>query len=159
MAVLIRPARLEDAVALQRHCYPGASLEDVEDYLAWCLRRTPRGHILRLVAEVDGQAVGNAQLTVWESRGEIGSIVVGEGYRRRGLARRLITALVAEARRRGLPALEIAVRQDQPAIQDFYRGLGFEPLEGGDAGGIKSGLSHPACPEPVIHLWMWLQGR
>jgi ribosomal protein S18 acetylase RimI-like enzyme len=159
MEVSIRPARLEDAVALQRHCYPGASLGDVEDYLAWCLRRASRGHITRLVAEVDGQAVANAQLTVWKDRGEIGSVVVGEEYRRRGLARRLITDLIAEARRRDLPALEIAVRQDRPSIVAFYRGLGFEPLAGEDVGGIKNGLSHPACSEPVIHLWMWLQSR
>ena len=62
---IIRPATLEDAEALHRHCYTDSSLDDVRDYLAWCLRQAQKGKIARLVAEVNGQAVGNAQLTVW----------------------------------------------------------------------------------------------
>jgi GNAT superfamily N-acetyltransferase len=92
--VLVRPARLGDAEALQRHCYPEASLDDVRDYLAWCLRQG-KGRILRLVAEVDGQAVGNAQLTVWGQVGEIGSLVVAEAHRQHGVARKMLAALIA----------------------------------------------------------------
>ena len=154
MQAIIRPARLEDAEALQRGCYSGTALEDVRDYLAWCLRQGEKGRIVRLVAEVDGRAVANAQLTVWGERGEIGSLVVAQAFRRRGLARQLVTALIAQGRRRGLANLEISVRQSQPHILEFYRQMGFETVEA-----QKNGLSHPACSEPIVQLWMRLPGR
>jgi ribosomal protein S18 acetylase RimI-like enzyme len=150
----LRPLRREDAGALQRNCYADAPLEDVQDYVAWCLHPARQIWITRLVAEVDGEVVGNAQLTVWGEKGEIGSVVVGETFQRQGLARRLITALIDEAQERGLVELEIRVRHDQPIIADFYQRLGFVPLEA-----QKNGLSHPARPEPALRLRMRLQGR
>jgi ribosomal protein S18 acetylase RimI-like enzyme len=147
--MLIRPARLEDAEALHHHCYPEASLDDVREYLAWCLRQAEKGRILRLVAEVDGQAVGNAQLTVWEQVGEIGSVVVSEAYRRRGLAKRLLTALIVEARQRGLVALELGVSEEQAGILAFYQRVGFRRSQ--DQTGR---LSHPSSPEPTVQLRM-----
>jgi GNAT superfamily N-acetyltransferase len=156
---IIRPARLDDAEALHRNCYPEHSLDDVREYLAWCLRQAGKGWIVRLVAEVDAQAVGNAQLTVWRQRGEIGSLVVTPVYRRRGLARRLVTALIEEADRRGLESLEIAARACQPAIVAFYERLGFERLEGADEPrarepGKKNGLFHPASTDLTVLLRM-----
>jgi GNAT superfamily N-acetyltransferase len=172
LEAIIRPARLDDAGALQRHCYPDHALEDVQGYLAWCLRQAEKGRIVRLVAQVDGQAVGNAQLTVWGQEGEIGSLVVGQGYRRRGLATRLLTELIAEAARRDLVALEISVCGCQPAILAFYEKLGFQqvvqPGESSrhrsramEAGGgdKRKGLSHPARPGPVVQCRMLLSGR
>ena len=169
MEAIIRPARLDDAGALQRHCYPEHTLDDVQDYLAWCLRQAEKGWIVRLVAQVDGQAVGNVQLTVWGQAGEIGSLVVGEGYRQHGLAAQLLTELIAEAKRRELVALEISVSARQPAILSFYEKLGFQQVvpPGGasrtghratEAGGgaKKDGLSHPARPGPVVQCRMLL---
>jgi ribosomal-protein-alanine N-acetyltransferase len=167
MEASIRPARLEDADALHRHCHPDQTLEDVEDYLAWCLRQADRGRIVRLVAEVDGQVVGNAQLTVWGLEGEIGSLVVAEGYRRRGLARRLLAGLIIEAEQRDLAVLEIRVCTCQPAILAFYERLGFHRVEQpgefsehnpqavrhGDAD-TKNGLSHPVRPGPIVQCRM-----
>jgi ribosomal protein S18 acetylase RimI-like enzyme len=147
--VLIRPARLKDAEALQRHCYPEANLDDVRDYLAWCLRQAKKGRILRLVAEVDGQAVGNAQLTVWGQVGEIGSLVVTEAHRQHGIARELLAALIAEARRRGLVGLELSASEEQPAILAFYQRMGFRRIED-----QKERLSHPGSPETTVQLRM-----
>jgi len=143
-----------DAGALKRACYPDTPLEDVQDYVTWCLHPSRQSWIARLVVEVDGEVVGNAQLTVWDQVGEIGSVVVVPAYRRQGLARRLITALTAEAQARGLAELEIWVRQDQPAIEGFYQQMGFLPCQA-----PKNGLSHPARPEPAIRLRMQLRGR
>jgi GNAT superfamily N-acetyltransferase len=157
MEAIIRPARLDDAEALHRNCYPEHSLDDVREYLGWCVRQAGRGWIVRLVAEVDDQAVGNAQLTVWKQGGEIGSLVVAPGYRQRGLARRLVTALMEEADRRGLESLEIAASARQPAIVAFYEGLGFARVEGtveplGLAAGKKNGLFHPASLDLTVLL-------
>ena len=164
MDVIIRPARLDDAKALHRHCYPEYSFDDVRDYLTWCLRQADKGWIVRLVAEVDGQAVGNAQLTLWRQNGEIGSLVVAPDYRRRGLARRLLTALIEEADRRGLEALEICADERTPSIVAFYRRLGFDRVEGTEEqrsvdAEKKSGLFHPALPDLTVRLRMLRCGR
>jgi ribosomal protein S18 acetylase RimI-like enzyme len=145
MRCTIRQACLADAESLHRHCYPEARLEDVREYLAWCLRQAEKGWIVRLVAEIEGQAVGNVQLTVWAERGEIGSLIVGQAYRQQGLARRLLTALIDQARQMDLAALELEVSEDQPAIVAFYQRLGFS--EPG-----KKRLSHSASSESVVLL-------
>lgn len=147
----IRPARLADAEALHRHCYPGLTLGAVRDYLAWCLRQAERGRIVRLVADLDGQAVGNVQLTAWGEVGEIGSLVVGASFRRQGLAGKLLAAAIAKARQAGLRAVEIGVQADQPAILDFYRRMGFQPERG-----LKRELSHSRSPAPLLQLRMQL---
>ena len=161
MEATIRPARLDDAGALQRHCYPESSVGDVRDYLAWSLRQAEKGRILRLVAEVEGHAVANAQLTVWGQNGEIGSLVVAQGYRRRGLATRLLRELIDEARQRELATLEISVCDCQPAILGFYQRLGFRRTRSSHDPPIvdrdkKGGLSHPVRPGRVVQLRMLL---
>lgn len=150
-AATIRPALSGDAEALHRHCYPDATLETVGEYLAWCVRQADQGRIVRLVAEVDGQAVGNVQLTVWGSLGEIGSLVVGPSFRRRGLARLLLAAAIEEARRCGLWAVELSTQSEDAALLAFYRSLGFQPEFG-----AKKELSHPGSPAPILLLRMQL---
>lgn len=161
MEVIIRPARMDDAEAVHRHCYPHHDLDDVRDYLAWCLRQAEKGWIVRLVAEVDGQAVGNVQLTVWGQTGEIGSLSVGKHYRQRGLARRLLAAGIEEAKQRGLSALEISVEESQTAILAFYQELGFRQVGDPQAEqpDKKSGLFHSARPGFGIQLRMLLSGN
>ncbi len=151
--VVIRPARLEDADPLQRGCYPEASADEVRGYLAWCLRQAEKGRLIRLVAEVEGQVVGNVQLTVWGQEGEIGSLVVAEAFRRQGIARRLLTELIGEARQRGLKAVEVGVAERDRAVQAFYRRLGFHPVPG-----TQKRLSRSISPEPIVHLRMQLCG-
>ncbi len=153
MRTIIRLAHLDDAEALHQTCYPEYRLEDVRDYLAWCLRQAEKGRIVRLVAEVEGQAVGNAQLTIWGKDAEIGSLVVAESFRRRGLARRLLIKLIVEAKRRGLVVLEISAAESQPAIVAFYQRLGFCRTTQSTSQGGKKELSHP---EPVVLLRMLL---
>ncbi len=161
MAATIRPACLEDAQALHRHCYPDHEYGDVRDYLAWCLRQADKGWIVRLVAEVDGQAVGTAQLTQWGHRGEIGSLVVAPDYRRRGIGRQLLAALIEEAERRGLDPLDIRASEGHPFLVAFYQRLGFCRVEGAEEPRasepeMKSGPFHP---DRTVLLRMLRSGR
>lgn len=150
---IIRAARLDDAEALHRHCYPEHTAGDVRDYLAWCLRQAEKGRIVRLVAEIEGQAVGNAQLTIRGQEGEVGSLVVARDFRRRGLARRLLTELIAEAKQRKLATLEIGADQRQPGILAFYQRMGFRRIPPITDPGKKE---EPSYPEPVVLLRMLL---
>jgi ribosomal protein S18 acetylase RimI-like enzyme len=148
---IIRPARLEDAERLHLGCYPEASFAEIYSYLEWCLRPSQEGRIARLVVEVDGQIVGNIQLTVWGQTGEIGSLVVAPAYRLQGIGRRLLSEAIRLARQRNLASLEIAVRQDEPSVLAFYRQQGFRPHPD-----TEGGLSHSASLEPVVQLRMHL---
>jgi GNAT superfamily N-acetyltransferase len=136
---------------LHRQCYPEASFDDVYDYLAWCLRQTEKGRIFRFVAVIEGQAVGNIQLTVWGDMGEVGSLMVAEQFRRKGLAAQLLTTAITKAKNCGLAALEISVEKRQLPILSFYERAGFHQI-----GETKKGLSHLTSPEPIVHLRMAL---
>lgn len=60
--------------------------------------------------------------------GDIQTIAVAPHARRRGLGRRLMLALIAEARRRGAREVFLEVRADNPGAQTLYRDLGFEEI-------------------------------
>ena len=72
--VSLRPARQTDAFDLHRNCFPEQTLDEVRDYLRWCLAQHARGRIVRLVAEADGQVIANGQLALLHDRGEIGKL-------------------------------------------------------------------------------------
>jgi N-acetylglutamate synthase-like GNAT family acetyltransferase len=61
-------------------------------------------------------------ITLERSRGmdTVNWMSVAEPWRRQGIARRLVEALEAEARRRGVPRLYLTAR-----IPGFYRELGY----------------------------------
>jgi ribosomal protein S18 acetylase RimI-like enzyme len=143
--LILRPARMEDAEALWRNCFSQNTLAETREYLAWCLRQMERGHLVRLVAEVDGQAAANAQLTLWRDLAEIGSLVVAEGYRRRGIAAALVDALAAEAQRRGARRLEIGARKSDQGLIDLYQRWGFVPHR-------EAELPHLSGENRVVYL-------
>ena len=123
--VSLRPARLTDAFALCRNCFPKQTLTEVRGYLRWCLAQQARGRVVRLVAEVGDQVVANGQLTLLRDQGEIGSLVVAEPYRSRGIGTALVLALVEHARKHNLHTIEISTSTDMPWIQAWYERLGF----------------------------------
>ena len=71
------------------------------------------------------------------------NVVVREEYRRQGIARRLMEATIAEARRQGAEEAVLQVYQDNLAAMQLYTDLGFQPVAG------EMGLELAAV-EPVI---------
>lgn len=70
---------------------PASVIENIRDFL---------------VAERDGQLVGCGALAVsWTDLGEIRSLAVSPAHQKHGVGRALVEALVAEAKRLGLPRL------------------------------------------------------
>ena len=86
-----------------------------------------------------GEFVGYAGLLAprGAQQADIQSLAVVESARRRGLARTLVQALVAEARDRGAREVFLEVRVDNPAAQALYDSLGFERL------GVRKGYYQP----------------
>ena len=85
------------------------------------------------VAWVDAVPVGTGRLL---PDGHIGRMAVLAGWRGRGIGAALLTALMAEAARRGMRRL---VLNAQTHAMDFYAGFGFVP-EGAEF--EEAGLPH-----------------
>jgi ribosomal protein S18 acetylase RimI-like enzyme len=89
------------------------------------LTQAKAGRGLRLVAECEGAIVGCGQLRRWQRGAEIADLVVAGPFRGRGIGRRLIEALLQEARSLGVPRVEIGVEADNGRALALYRRLGF----------------------------------
>jgi N-acetylglutamate synthase-like GNAT family acetyltransferase len=85
-----------------------------------------------VVAELDGEVVGLAQLHVSPTMAlerpaaKIDGIVVDESCRGRGIGRALIEAMEAEARARGCPLLYLTTATRRTEAHEFYLRVGFE---------------------------------
>ena len=103
-----------------------------------------------LVAVADGTVVGYA--VYWRVRDEVelGNLAVDPGHRRRGVARRLLHAVLASARREGATALYLEVRESNRAARSLYAGEGFR-----NVGRRRGYYRSPA--EDALVLWRTLE--
>ena len=89
------------------------------------------GRSAALVAERDGGIAGVLTLHLVPVLHEPGdwcrvtALVVGEGTRRRGVARALVSQAEAIARSRGCARIEVTSAQHRDGAHALYRGLGF----------------------------------
>ena len=60
--------------------------------------------------------------------GTVDELVVDPGFRRRGLGRSLVDAVLAEGRRRGALRVELGTAADRVDAREFYAAMGFEEL-------------------------------
>ena len=121
----IRPAELEDIQvmsALETECFGMDAWS--EDALRSELEEMPTTRDV-LVAELGHEVVGYAVLRVVGTTGDVQRIAVRPDVRRRGIARRLLAALLERGRQRGCEEmlLEVAVG-NEPAI-NLYESAGF----------------------------------
>ena len=85
--------------------------------------------VILLVAAVGGAVAGTVQVRPAESangrhRGEVCKLLVGPGFRRRGIARALLDAAEEEARAEGKTLLTLDTREGDPS-NALYRGAGY----------------------------------
>lgn len=108
-------------------------LRDVGAYL-WAASFAPTmpDALLGFVWEEDQRIVGNVTLTPDEARRGhwlISNVAVDERYRRRGIARQMMEAAIAEARRRRASWLVLNVRPQNSGAIKLYEQLGFEIVD------------------------------
>ena len=82
------------------------------------------------IAAVDdaGRLLGWAGLMTVADSSQIFTVGTVPHARRQGIARRLIEAMLEEARRRGATEVFLEVRVDNEAAKALYEGFGFSPL-------------------------------
>jgi ribosomal-protein-alanine N-acetyltransferase len=86
-------------------------------------RLAQAGHAL--VAEGDGRIAGFIVARAAGSEWEIENVAVEPDLRRSGIARQLVTAVVAQARSAHATAIFLEVRESNLAARELYRSLGF----------------------------------
>jgi ribosomal-protein-alanine N-acetyltransferase len=79
-----------------------------------------------LVVEYDGQIIGYVVPWFVVDELQIASIAIHEDFRRRGLARQIITHLCEVAQQRNCQAAHLEVRHSNTAARELYESLGFK---------------------------------
>ena len=82
-----------------------------------------------VVALVDGEAAGFAQLSVYPRVGYHGFTTVVAAHRGRGIARALKLELIRRARERGLERLITQSNEDNVAMRTLNESLGYRPAQ------------------------------
>jgi ribosomal-protein-alanine N-acetyltransferase len=123
MPIELAAARVEDAPALARIAResfgdPWSEAAFVEELA----RPRTRAWLAR---EAGSDTIGYVLGWVLEDRVEIQSLAVAPAWRRRGLGRRLLEALLGQARRDGMREAWLEVRASNEAARRLYEGLGF----------------------------------
>lgn len=85
-------------------------------------------HAYYYVAVIGGQPIGACGLRNVVGEGQITNVLVAEEYRRRGIARRLLERMLAEAVREGMNAFVLEVRSGNQAAIGLYESLGFKTV-------------------------------
>jgi N-acetylglutamate synthase-like GNAT family acetyltransferase len=128
----IRKASIDDATALRTYCFPSDTLEQVEKQLKRDIERIERGEMYRLVAEVNGYAVGNIQLE-FERRNrkvaQIHRLIVTGPFRGSAVADRLVDAISEVAKQSGVEVLQIEAQRSDGKIIEKYKSWGFAEKE------------------------------
>jgi ribosomal protein S18 acetylase RimI-like enzyme len=104
--------------------------EEIE-FLTKRLSSIEKSQVLQLVASVDGKIVANAEVVKLSGReshvGKLG-ISVRSGYRRVGIATKMIETLLQQASREGLKIILLAVYENNLSAITLYKKLGFKEI-------------------------------
>jgi ribosomal-protein-alanine N-acetyltransferase len=79
-----------------------------------------------MVVEYDGRIIGYVVPWFVADELQIANIAIHENFRRRGLARQIITYLCDAARQRKCKVVHLEVRQTNTAARQLYERLGFK---------------------------------
>lgn len=80
---------------------------------------------LGFIALDGARRIGHVQASIWRTRVEISDVYVEEGYRSRGIGSRLLEAFIAEARARGVSAVQLDTESDNAPMRKVAERLGF----------------------------------
>ena len=121
LALVVRPARLEDASALEAIATEaGLSFQAARDL--------ERPYVSVLVASVADELVGFLSIQHTVDEAEILDLGVSAAYRRRGIGKRLLDQAMAIARERAARQLFLEVRRGNAAAVALYRAGGLSQV-------------------------------
>lgn len=113
------------ALAVQERGFGGSGEVDPH-VVALVAQRLARGQSVAAVAEVDAAPVAVGMHQPVGAVSEVVGVATLPGFRRRGLARAVTSALVADAYARGVRTVFLSAGDE--AVARVYRGVGFVPV-------------------------------
>lgn len=125
-APTIRPMRRADLPAVRT--IDAQAYGDAWSRETWLAEIGERPDRVHLVAEVDGRIVGHGGSMLVLADVHITTVAVEAAWHRRGVARRLVTALLVAARASAASAATLEVRASNAAAISLYRSFGFAPV-------------------------------
>lgn len=112
--------------------------EEEADWLGKLLASIEKGKTIGIVAEVDGKVVANSSVTFREGpMSHVGTLAIGveKEYRRIGIGKELMKALIEESKKAGLKVLVLSVMGSNKVAKTLYTKMGFKK-----AGKIPKGV-------------------
>lgn len=98
------------------------------------------------VYEDHGDILGYSVIRILADEGEIQRIAVWPNYRRQGIGRKLMDAMVAFSRSRGVRSIALEVRESNAGARKLYESYGFSQEA------LRRGYYHNPAEDAVI---MW----
>ncbi len=143
-AAVLRPMTAADipAVLILEHALFGAEAWS-RQMLEGELRQQPASRHY-LIAEADAGVAGYAGLLAAGRQADVLTLAVAAGRWGRGIGSALLTALLAEAARRGCTEAFLEVRADNGRAQELYRRYGFGQV------GIRRGYYQPSGADALV---------
>jgi ribosomal protein S18 acetylase RimI-like enzyme len=117
-----RPEDVEHVLELWRQADATPGVTDNADDLRRAVTES-QAHVL--VAEVEGQIVGSIIGTFDGWRGNIYRMAVHPNYRRRGIARALVSEVEKRLARQGTKRITALVEKDHPWATRFWEAVGY----------------------------------
>ena len=128
----IRKAEIDDASSLHAFCFPSETLEEVEKKLKRDVERMDRGEIYRLIAEVNGYAVGNVLIEIDKKNkkiAQVSQLVVTGPWRGTATADKLLDVASDMARQNNVEILQIEANRSDGKLIEKYKSWGFVEKE------------------------------
>ena len=138
----IRELKQSDFRDLQANIFVRDTIGEVEERTKANIERVAKGEIIVLVAEFDGEVVGNMQLTkythpLYAHRIKLDDVVVCHRFWGKGIARQLFETCKKRVKSEGINIIETSVRGGEPAEQVYLK-LGFAKY-----GRLPNGITEP----------------
>ena len=128
----IRKAEIDDASSLHAFCFPSETLEEVEKKLKRDVERMDRGEAYRLIAEVNGYAVGNLLIEIDKKNkkiAQVSQLVVTGPWRGTATADKLLDVASDMARQNSVEILQIEANRSDGKLIEKYKSWGFVEKE------------------------------
>jgi ribosomal protein S18 acetylase RimI-like enzyme len=139
--IMIRNVESKDAECLHRNLFQNRALSKVKDFLLRDLKMMDKGSMIRFVAEMDGEVIGNIQIyfkfehPLFHHTAEMHTVRVNENYQRRGVASKLIESALTLSKEKNIEIITVWVDgKNSPAI-NLYDKMGFT-----EYGRLKNGI-------------------
>lgn len=139
--VVIRKASLKDVTSLHKSLFQNRTLSKMQEFLFKDLAMMDKGDMIRLVAEMNGEAIGNIQIylkfnhPLFHHTAEMHTVRVNDNCRRIGVATKLIESALMLSKQKRIEIMTVWVDGNNIPATCLYHKMGFT-----EYGRLKNGI-------------------